>query len=155
MRANVAALIKDAQQHQPSSNVMIKGGYMHMIRGANYFNVFEPGSMVAEAAALDGKRSFHVIVLPGPGSRQAVPKGRRSFGAAPSDEVDDFRAGDQRLNRVLAKTDAAGHEVIDLRALRALAMRGLEVWNADVVRTIHGYDAAVIWRGAHASSTLS
>jgi hypothetical protein len=26
-------------------------------------------------------------------------------------------------------------------------------WNSDVVRTIHGYDAAVIWRGAHASSS--
>jgi hypothetical protein len=48
--------------------------------------------------------------------------------------------------------DATGHEVIDLRALRPLAMRGLEGWNADVVRTIHGYDAAVIWKGAHASS---
>jgi hypothetical protein len=31
-------------------------------------------------------------------------------------------------------------------------MRGLESWNADVVRTIHGYDAAVIWKGAHAST---
>jgi hypothetical protein len=43
--------------------------------------------------------------------------------------------------------------VIDLRALRPLAMRGLESWNADVVRTIHGYDAAVIWKGARASSS--
>jgi hypothetical protein len=31
-------------------------------------------------------------------------------------------------------------------------MRGLEGWNPDVVRTIHGYDAAVIWKAAHASS---
>jgi hypothetical protein len=45
--------------------------------------------------------------------------------------------------------------VIDLRALRPLAMRGLESWNTDVVRTIHGYDVAVIWKGAHASSGLS
>lgn len=34
-----------------------------------------------------------------------------------------------------------------------LAMRGLEGWNPDVVRTIHGYDAAVIWKGARASSS--
>jgi hypothetical protein len=154
MRDNVAALIKDGQQHEPSRKVMFKGGYMHMIRGANYFNVFELGPLADEAATLDGKRSFHVIVFPGPGSQQAVPKGRRSFGSVSSDEFDEFRAGDQRLNRVLAKPDAAGHEVIDLRALRPLAMRGLEAWNPDVVRTIHGYDAAVIWRGAHASSTL-
>ncbi len=44
--------------------------------------------------------------------------------------------------------------MIDLRALRPLAIRGLEAWNSDVVRTIHGYDAAVIWKGAHASTTL-
>jgi hypothetical protein len=43
--------------------------------------------------------------------------------------------------------NATGHEVLDLRALRPLAMRGLEGWNSDVVRTIHGYDAAVIWKG--------
>lgn len=35
---------------------------------------------------------------------------------------------------------------------RPLAMRGLEGWNLDAVRTIHGYDAAVIWKGARASS---
>jgi hypothetical protein len=34
-------------------------------------------------------------------------------------------------------------------------MRGLERWNADVVRTIHGYDAVVIWKGAHAASGLT
>jgi hypothetical protein len=43
--------------------------------------------------------------------------------------------------------------LIFLRALRPLAMRGLESWNADVVKTIHGYDAAVIWKGAHASTS--
>jgi hypothetical protein len=55
---------------------------------------------------------------------------------------------------VLSNADATGHEVIDLRALRPLAMRGLESWNPDVVRTIYGYDVAVIWKGAHASSGL-
>jgi hypothetical protein len=34
-------------------------------------------------------------------------------------------------------------------------MRGLESWNADVVRTIYGYDAIVIWKGAHASTGLT
>jgi hypothetical protein len=62
-------------------------------------------------------------------------------------------AGFKRLMRVLSNANATGHEVIDLRALRPLAMRGLESWNSDVVRTIHGYDAVVIWKGAHASSS--
>lgn len=155
MRDNLAALIRDGQRHKPSPRIVIKGGHIHMIRGANYFNFFDLGPMADEAATFNGGRSFHVIVLPGPDSRQAVPDGRRSFGSVSSGEFDEFRMGDQRLNRVLSRADAAGHEVIDLRALRPLAMRGLEAWNSDIVRTIHGYDAAVIWRGAHASTTLS
>ena len=154
IRENLAALINDGQGRTPPPKIMIRGGYTHMIRGANYFNLFELGALADTAATLAGGRSFHVIVLPGPGSRQAVPAGRRSFSAVSSDEFDEFQAGDQRLTRVLSRSDAAGHEVIDLRALRPLAIRGLEAWNSDVVRTIHGYDAAVIWKGAHASTTL-
>ena len=131
---------------------MLKFGYNHMIRGANYVNIFDLGAMTNEVAALSGGRAFHMLVLPGPGSRQAVLGPGRSFVSVSSDEFDEFRAGEQRLTRVLSNADASGHEVIDLRALRPLAMRGLESWNSDVVRTIHGYDAAVIWNGAHASS---
>jgi len=106
-----------------------------------------------EVAALTGDRAFHILVLPGRGSRQAVLGPSRNFVSVSSDEYDELRAGDQRLTRVLSNANATGHEVIDLRALRPLAMRGLESWNADVVRTIHGYDAAVIWKGARASSS--
>jgi hypothetical protein len=132
---------------------MMKFGYNHMIRGPNYVNAFDLGSMADEVAALTGEQAFHVIVLPGPGSRQAVP-GPNGFGSVSSEEFDEFRAGDQRITRVLSNPRATGHEVIDLRALRPLVTRGMESWNADLVRTILGYDAAVIWKGARASSGL-
>jgi hypothetical protein len=130
---------------------MMKGGYNHMIRGLNYVNIFDVGSMPDEVAAVNGDRAFHIIALPGPGSRQAVLGPGRSFNSISSDEFDEFRAGDQRITRMLSNANATGHEVINLRALRPLAVRGLESWNADVVKTIHGYDAAVIWKGARAS----
>ena len=153
MRSTIAARLREERARGTSPKVMLKAGYNHMVRGANYFNIFDVGAMMDEVAALDGQRAFHVIVLPGPGSRQAVMGGPgRIFNSVSSDEYDEFRAGDKRLTRVLPNADATGHEVIDLRALRPLAMRGLEAWNADVVRTIHGFDAAVIWKGAHASS---
>ena len=152
MRGTLAARLREERARGASPKVMLKTGYNHMIRGANYFNTFDVGAMTDEVAALNGERAFHIIVLPGPGSRQAVPGPGRSFVSISSDEYDEFRAGDQRLTRVLSNADASGHEVIDLRALRPLAMRGLERWNADVVRTIHGFDAAVIWKGARASS---
>lgn len=152
MRRCLAERLRAERARGSSPKVMMKAGYNHMIRGANYVNVFDVGSMADEVAALDGGHAFHVIVLPGPGSRQAVLGPGRSFASVSSDEFDEFKAGDQRLTRVLSNADATSHEVIDLRALRPLAMRGFESWNADVVRTIHGYDAAVIWKGAHASS---
>jgi len=150
MRGNLAARLSE-ERGSGSPKLMMKFGYNHMIRGANYVNIFDLGTMPDEVAALSGGRAFHIIVLPGPGSRQAVLGPERSFVSVSSDEFDEFRTGDQRLTRVLSNANATGHEVIDLRALRPLAMRGLEGWNPDVVRTIHGYDAAVIWKGAHAS----
>ena len=149
MRNAFATRLREERASPPK--VMMKFGYNHMIRGANYVNIFDLGAMPDEVAAQSGGRAFHVLVLPGPGSRQAVLGPRRSFVSVSSDEFDEFRTGDQRLTRVLSNANVAGHEVIDLRALRPLAMRGLEGWNPDVVRTIHGYDAAVIWKGAHAS----
>jgi hypothetical protein len=147
-RNNFAALLR-----AESPKILMKFGYNHMIRGANYFNGFDIGAMADEVAALTGERAFHILVLPGPGSRQAV-LGGSGFGSTASEEFDELRAGDQRLTRVLSNANATGHEVIDLRPLRRLAMRGLETWNADVIKTIHGYDAVVIWKSAHASSGL-
>ena len=152
MRNNFASRLREEPDRGAPRKVMLKFGYNHMIRGANYVNIFDLGAMTDEVAALSGERAFHILVLPGPGSRQAVLGPGRSFATVSSDQFDEFRAGDQRLTRVLSNANASGHEVVDLRALRPLAMRGLERWNADVVRTIHGYDAAVIWKGAHASS---
>jgi len=152
MRNGFAERLRAEQKRGSQPKVMMKFGYNHMIRGENYVSIFDLGSMPDEVAALGGSRAFHIIVLPGPGSRQAVLGAGRSFNSVSSDEFDEFRAGDQRLTRVLSNATATGHEVIDLRALRPLAVRGLESWNSDVVRTILGYDAAVIWKGAHASS---
>ena len=153
LRANLSDLFGASRGLDRSSKIMMTFGYPHVIRGANYFNIFDLGAMADEVAALTGDRSFHILVLPGPGSRQAV-LGAGGFGPVSSDEYDAMRAGDQRVMRVLSNPNAAGHEVIDLVPLRPLAMRGLERWNADVVRTIHGYDAVVIWKGAQASTGL-
>ena len=131
----------------------MKFGYNHMIRGLNYFNGFDIGSMADEVAALSGERAFHILVIPGPGSQQAV-LGGAGFGPVASEGFDELRAGDQRLTKVLSNANATGHEVIDLRPLRRLAMRGLESWNPDVIKTIHGYDAVVIWKGGHAATGL-
>ena len=152
MRNSFAERLREEQTRGSQPKVLMKFGYNHMIRGLNYVNIFDLGAMPDEVAALSGGHAFHIIALPGPGSRQAVLGPGRSFVSTSSDEFDEFKAGDQRLTRILSNANATGHEVIDLRALRPLATRGLDAWNSDVIRTILGYDAAVIWKAAHASS---
>jgi hypothetical protein len=152
-RDNMVALLRAEQARKVPAKVMMKFGYNHMIRGANYVGAFDIGAMADEVAALTGDRAFHVLVLPSPGSTQAV-LGAQGFQSTATDTFDEFRAGDNRLTRVLSNPNATGHEVIDLRALRELAQRGLEGWNADLIKTIYGYDAVVVWKGAHASSKL-
>ena len=153
MRNSFAALLKADRNRESAPKVMMKAGYNHMIRGANYVDIFVVGSMPDEVAQLSGGHAFHIIVLPGPGSHQAALGPWPGFKSLSTDEFDEFSAGDQRLTRVLWNANATGHEVIDFRPLRSLAMRGLESWNTDVVKTIHGYDAAVIWKDAHASTS--
>ena len=153
MRNTFAERLREERRRASLPKVMMKAGYNHMIRGANYVSIFDLGSLPDEVAAQAGGRAFHIIVLPGPGSHQAVLGPGRTFNSVSSDEFDEFKAGDQRLTRVLSNANATGHEVIDFRPLRSLAMRGLESWNSDVVKTIHGYDAAVIWKGARASTS--
>ena len=153
-RNNLAAMLRAKQGRKVSPKILMKFGLNHMVRGANYVNVFDLGAMADEVATLTGDRAFHILVLPGPGSRQAVSGQGRSFGSVSTDDYDELGAGDRRLTRVLPNANATGHEVVDLRALRPLAMRGLEGWNPDVIKTIHGFDAAVIWKAAQASSGL-
>ncbi|HYD13874.1 MAG TPA: hypothetical protein VEC11_13580 [Allosphingosinicella sp.] len=151
-RSNLLRNLREARAPGPVPRVMVKFGHNHLIRGANYFNIFDLGALAPELAALEGGRSFHLLVLPGPGSSLAVPG--RDFAPTPvaSDAYDELRAGENRLDRALAGTAATGHEVIDLRPLRPLAARGAEALNPDLVRTIHGYDAALIWHRAHAET---
>jgi hypothetical protein len=74
MRGSVAARLREERARGSTPKVMMKAGYNHMIRGANYVNIFDLGAMTDEVAALDGGRAFHILVLPGPGSRgHALP----------------------------------------------------------------------------------
>jgi len=72
MRNNLAARLREERERGSPTKVMLKFGYNHMIRGANYVNIFDVGAMTDEVAAFNGGRAFHILVLPGPGSRQAV-----------------------------------------------------------------------------------
>src|SRR3954468_13146423 len=68
MRNTLAARLREERGHGAPPKVMMKFGYNHMIRGANYVNIFDVGSLADEIAALDAGHAFHILVLPGPAS---------------------------------------------------------------------------------------
>ena len=47
-RNNLAARLREEWGSGTPPKVMLKFGYNHMIRGANYFNVFDIGAMTDE-----------------------------------------------------------------------------------------------------------
>jgi hypothetical protein len=153
-RGNFAQRLRENTIRGKLPRVMLKFGYNHMIRGANFVNVFDLGSLPDEIAAMEGGRAFHILVLPGIGSRQAT-LGPNGWAVVSTDGFDEFKAGEKRLTRVLPRSDAAGHEVIDLRRIRPLVARGFEEINPDLVRAIHGYDAAVIWKEARPATPMA
>src|SRR5215510_11420628 len=51
-RNNLAARLREESGHGSPPKVMLKFGYNHMIRGANYVNIFDLGAMTDEVAAL-------------------------------------------------------------------------------------------------------
>src|SRR5215212_2194374 len=53
-RENMAALLRDEQGRQASAKVMMKFGWLAMVRGAKYINLFDLGAMADEVAALTG-----------------------------------------------------------------------------------------------------
>jgi hypothetical protein len=79
-RNNLAERLRDERTRGASPKVVLKFGYNHMIRGANYVNTFDIGAMTDEVAALDGGRAFHIIVLPGPGLSSGSDGARTQHG---------------------------------------------------------------------------
>ncbi len=111
---------------------------------------FDLGTLLPEIAAVEGSRSFSLLVLPGIDSMTAVLN-PSSWTYAPRPAKDDYAKG------VEALTDAAYSDaftLIDLTALRPLVGSGTEDYGADVARVVHGFDMLLIMSGSTASSEL-
>jgi hypothetical protein len=75
----LAARLREERARGSTPKVMMKFGYNHMIRGANYVNIFDVGAMTDEVAALSGGRAFHILVLVQVRVRRSWGQGEASF----------------------------------------------------------------------------
>ena len=148
---NRANLRRSWPSRETPPRSMFKFGSSHIVRGLSHTQVFDTGTMVSEAAESRGSKSFHLMVLPGAGSMVA------QFDPAawvyrPSDPGTYVDEGRTPLMQV-AHPDA--FTLIDLRPIRPLVFgRRHKALDADLVRTIHGFDALLVMSGSTPSANL-
>ncbi len=140
-----------AAEGERNPKVMFKFGSSHMVRGLSHTQVFDIGTHVSERAELMGQKSFHVCVLPGAGSQHAQfdPS---AWTYRPADAGTYI---DEGMAPLMSAAYSDAFTLIDLRPIRPLAFGARhKALDADLVRTIHGFDALLVLTGSTASANL-
>jgi len=140
-----------AAEGERRSKVMFKFGASHMVRGLSHTQVLDIGTQVSERAEAAGAKSFHLAVFPGAGAQLAqFDPSAWAYRAAGAGTYED--AG---MAPLMAAADPTGFTLIDLRPLRPLVFGARhKALDADLVRTIHGFDALLVLTGSTASANL-
>lgn len=150
-RANWARFWRAEGAKADPARVMLKFGAGHMVRGRSPTEVYDLGSLVSETAVLRGETSFHLLVIPADGGRQAVLNGETlRYDPHPVSTVQEMA-----LQSLQAAALAGSSTLFDLRPLRRL-MPGSVTRDADarLSRVIHGFDALLLVAGSTASGNL-
>lgn len=140
---------RKAYGEQPK--VMVKLGYNHLARGLNDSRQFDVGAMLAQLAEADGERSFHLLVIGGPGARTAAfnPMEMR-YVEQPASALGDAAAGAPLAELALEN----GWTLFDLRPLRpAIHDRRVNASDA-LVRLAFNFDAVLLISGGTPAQAL-
>lgn len=149
-RRNLRRYWAEEKAHGHAPRVMFKFGSSHMVRGVSYTQSHDIGTQIAEIAEAEGGKSFHLMVLPGAGAQHAAMD-PTSFTYRPT--ADTYY--DIGLEPLLAAVHPDAMTLIDLRPLRPLVFGARhKALDADLVRTIHGFDALLVMTGSTPSANL-
>lgn len=123
--------------------VMLKFGANHLVRGPNFTEVFDLGTLAHEMAEAEGGTAFGLMVLGGEGS-MAARFDPRTFGYKPG----PIEAGEW-VQLLYEQADPERWSLFDLRPLRQLLRGGeLEQVPERARQVIRGYDAVLILSGS-------
>lgn len=150
-RANWARLWAEETAAGRRPKAFFKFGAGHMIRGRGPTEVYDIGNIVSETATLMGRRSFHLLVVPAAGGRQAA----FNPSAFVYEDVLAETVDELGLAPLAEQALPGGSTLFDLRPLRPL-MPGSVTRVADprLARVIHGFDAMLLVAGSRASGNL-
>jgi hypothetical protein len=150
MRENFLRYWRVEQQRGEAPKVMAKYGASHMVRGLSQTEVYDLGTLLPEIAAMMGRHSFSLMVVPGAGSMVA--------GLNPSTWSYEPRpAGGGYVDGIEPLTAAAfddTYTLIDLAALRPIAGMDRARLDEELFRIIHGFDMLLVMSGSTPSGEL-
>lgn len=127
--------------------VLAKFGASHVVRGRNMTETFDLGALLPEIAALEGRDTFSLLVLPGAGSMVARFN-PTNWTFAPAPAKDGYAGG---LEPITQQAYPDSFTMIDLRALRPLLGGGTDA-HPELMRIVHGFDALLVMSGSTPSS---
>lgn len=150
LRSNFLRHWQQAKQNGNTPKVVIKLGANHIVRGLNMTGMFDLGTLLPEIAAIEGSRSFSVLVLPGTQSMVAVLN-PTSWAYEPKPAKDQYAEGLEALTNA---THEDAFTLIDLAALRPMVGTRIDQYGIDVVRVVNGFDMLLVMSASTASSEL-
>ena len=148
LRGNFLRYWAQARRRQ-TPRVFMKFGASHMIRGLNPTDTFDIGALAPEVAAIEGGKSFHLLVLAGPDSDTSnfdpqaytFRPGRR----------EQYQGGMELIARQ-AWPDA--FTLFDTAPLRPIARSNARDLHPELARAIHGFDAILVMSGSTPAANL-
>jgi hypothetical protein len=150
MRANFLRHMRAERKAGRTPRVFLKYGSNHMVRGRSDTEVFDLGTLIPEMAAVDGRRAFSLLVLPGPGASLAeLDPTSFNYRSVPA-EGDYFR----QLAPLFEQALPDAFTLFDSSKLRPLLGWSRVPADPGLMRIIHGYDAVLIMSGSTASAQL-
>lgn len=147
-----ASFVRQWRAASPKPRILFKFGGGHLVRGRSFTEVYDIGNLLAETATLEGGTSFHLLVVPLNGGRQAAmnPGANFAYEDVPVSTIEEM--GIEALAELALPT---GSTLVDLRPLRRFMSAGVTAkTDARLARVVHGYDAILLVRDSVASKNL-
>jgi hypothetical protein len=151
LRQNFADALAASVARGEQARVLFKFGGSHMMRGWNYTHTLDVGTAAAIVAESRGERSYHILVLGGPGSRTSrmnILKAQYEPTGTAEIEGRDFAW----LRPALPDT---GWVVFDLHPVRSAFLQRRAIPLTPILdRVLQAYDAIVVLTGSTPSGIV-
>jgi len=146
MRANLLRYWR-GKPHQ--DRLFMKFGASHMVRGVSMTDIFDIGTLVPELVEEQGGTTFHLLILPGPGT-QTANLDPAQFKYVPGNR-DQYGEGMELFDKAIIP---GKFTLFDTAPLRPIASSYRDPLPLPLWRVIHGFDAVLIMTGSHPSANL-